>query len=430
MISMTDYWQQFKENIDNLPNTIENEEYTQQLATANEMIIIGLTIEQMSFMSISGVVAELQEKAKSYDHEVLYTQGKGYKFYLPRIDSRESLIFAIVYYQHLTNYQSVSYQGSISWFRQKVINAVNEKKITTDFQAHALLKEINQYCQSQNFTVSESLFLKANDESAKDYVLRIAKIPDMALLAHIDSQESHQSAELLSPDESIKPDESKSHEITRLKQLLQELEDTKNQLKNKAQSFAKTLETFNKAHRTQQVLSQEWQNTWFITKIFYKMLAWIYKPQIIKNLEKAQEEFTQAENELNQELASHETVGSYLAELEQKRRDTNLALAKTEEMISEKIASAQTVLAPIESVVIELESVELKQPISEVTTVTELKPVITPDCIEDDCEVDANSSSSNSDYYGFFKQHLPGRHVIQAVAVGAAAIVIQNLTYS
>ncbi|WP_241969434.1 hypothetical protein [Legionella sainthelensi] len=36
-------------------------------------------------------------------------------------------------------------------------------------------------------------------------------------------------------------------------------------------------------------------------------------------------------------------------------------------------------------------------------------------------------TSSNNEYYGFFKNNLPSRYTLQAVAVGVAAIAIQNL---
>lgn len=36
-------------------------------------------------------------------------------------------------------------------------------------------------------------------------------------------------------------------------------------------------------------------------------------------------------------------------------------------------------------------------------------------------------TSSSNDYYGFFKNNLPSRYTLQAVAVGVAAIAIQNL---
>lgn len=404
MISMTAYWQQFKETIDNLPVKPEDEEYTKQIAVANEMVTLGVTIEQMNFTTISGVVAQLQEKAKSYGNQVLYTQEKEYTFYLPKVATKDSLVFAIAYYQHLSHYQEVSYQGSIFMFRGTVISKVEEKKVTTAIQATALLEEIRQFCKSQNIICNSAAFLKQEHESAKEYIERIAKIPELVVPPVIQLQE---------PVHSVETKE--SEELKALKSSLHELEERKEQLNIKAQNFFKILQSFNSSHDRHQTANLEWQNTNYIVQLIYKILSWFYTPQIIQNMEQAEKEFLKAEHDLNQELGSHETVSSFIAELEEKRRFVVIDI----EMAEEKIAQ-QTALAVVEPPAVEPEVVELPQVKSE--NVVSEQP-----CEESDEVVE--SAASQSEYFSFFKQHLPSQQVLQAVAVGAAAIAIQHMTY-
>lgn len=103
-----------------------------------------------------------------------YNADQKYTFHLPRIATTKSLIFAILYYQHLGNYQNVSYQGSIHWFRQKVIDGVEEKKPSMSHKANAMLDAIRQYCQNQNITIDETLLLRNENESGKEYSTRIS----------------------------------------------------------------------------------------------------------------------------------------------------------------------------------------------------------------------------------------------------------------
>lgn len=133
MISITKYWETFKDCVDNLPISGENQEYSRQLATANKLIEIGVGIEQLGLTEIKQVVNQLQEKAKLFEYRVSFNAPKqNYTFYLPKITNSESLIFAIIYYQHLHNYHNVNYEGSIIWpLSNLVISGVNEKNYHT-----------------------------------------------------------------------------------------------------------------------------------------------------------------------------------------------------------------------------------------------------------------------------------------------------------
>ncbi|HFD2240037.1 TPA: hypothetical protein ACF2PS_002991, partial [Legionella pneumophila] len=99
MISITTYWQQFKDCIDQLRSSVDSKEYSNYIAIANLMIEIGLTIEQLGITQIQQVGDQLHEKAKLFGYRVPFdTPEKKYQFCLPKITNNETLIFAIVYY--------------------------------------------------------------------------------------------------------------------------------------------------------------------------------------------------------------------------------------------------------------------------------------------------------------------------------------------
>lgn len=431
MISMTTYWQQFKDCIDNLP--AGSEEYTSQMSTARKMIAIGLTIEQLGISEIQQVVNNLYEITKLFEYNVLFkTPKKEYQFYLPKIINTGSLLFAIMYYQHLSNYKDVSYQGSIYWFRQRVIDTVNNKKIATAFQAEAMLKEISHYCQSQNITINESQLLRNNDELAKDYILRISGIfSQKSPVIEIDSNQ-------LDEKDSSQPNEqdsNQSDEIARLEQLLKDLTNKQSDVKAKLDCFANKLAEFEQTQQRYTKLNKEWQNKSHIIKMFYWLISLVYEPLPIRNLNKALEQCTKAEEAINQELAPDKSVGSYGAELTQQLEEIHTEYKKTKKEMKLQIKLK-------ESKQTKEEIICQKDPIvtnTEAAIVTNTEAVIDTKTNTDTATVILDTAQEKNEhelisnfnhYYGFFKEHLPNRQMVQAVAVGAAAIVIQHLAYS
>lgn len=83
MISMTTYWQQFKECIENLQISTQDIEYSRQISTAKNLIETGLIIEKLGLLEIQQVSEQLNEKAKFFKM----------KFAIPRITTNIHFIY-------------------------------------------------------------------------------------------------------------------------------------------------------------------------------------------------------------------------------------------------------------------------------------------------------------------------------------------------
>ncbi|MBL7481286.1 hypothetical protein [Legionella bononiensis] len=378
MISMTTYWQQYKDCIDSLPaDSTGNEEYSRQIATANKLIAIGLTIEKLGITEIKQVVNSLHTIAKDFNHQVVYkAPDKEYKFSLPKITNPKSLIFAILYFQHLSNYAEVSYQGSINFFMKGfVTSAVNDKKKPTANQANAMLVEIKNYCQSQNIELDETQLLNKNKEAANDYVSRLVSTFLSVKPEQMDLKSSDEPVEAIEIQKSIEDQESSSEEradLTRaglpleevmhapettedltqiqvsseelkdepeelpriespLKELkntsedleslailrmsLEDLDKQKVQLQLKIDLFSTKRNQLEQAKQYHLKVNQEWQNTGFITKFFYWLISWAIEIPLLKNIKTAEQNVHEKEASLNQDIPSGKTSDSYLGEL-------------------------------------------------------------------------------------------------------------------
>ncbi len=406
---MTTYWQLFKDCIDNLPASPESTEYTKQLTTANTLIDIGLGIEKLGITEIKEVVNKLHEKAKLFGHHVLFNaNGKDYTFYLPKINNIESLIFAIIYYQHLKNYNNVSYQGSITWFRQIVINGVNEKKVTTKFQAMALLTEIKNYCKSQKITLDESQLLRKSNETAKDYIIRVTE------LFHItsdDAIDSNQTSESIIADETVN-----------LESSLLELKKKKNALDTKIDSFSKKLIELHQATQRYLSFNNEWRNTSRIMQLYYWVLSWFHQIPLIQNLKEANEQCVKAEQALNEEIALYESVETYHIELKRQQQETIMEHEHIQEKLSQ-IKLEQSILQYKQQLQQQQEELKGENTSAVVQTCSEDETT----SLEVNENVDTSVSVSEFSYYNFFKENLPSRQTMQAAAVAALAIVTQQL---
>ncbi|HCD9578292.1 TPA: Dot/Icm T4SS effector Lem19 [Legionella pneumophila] len=415
MISITTYWQQFKDCIDQLRSSVDNKEYSNQIATADLMIEIGLTIEQLGITQIQQVGDRLHEKAKLFGYRVPFvTPEKKYEFCLPKITNAETLIFAIVYYQHLKNYENVEYQGSINWFRSKVTHGVNEKKISTRAQSEAMLGEIRQYCQSQNIAFNESEFIKKNDESAKEYTTRLFKN------FHADKTAKSEPIGLKQLNES--KESNLSDELAKLEKSFEDSRNKRNQLIVKIDALAKKLADYHLLSQNHHKLNNEWNNKWFFTKFFDWIMSWFSNDSFIKNLKTSYEQVINAEHELKQEFHPFDTADAYRAELKKQLEETHIECDKNQKQINEYQ------LKQLEYKLEQRLEQKLQEKLQKDTAVEQKEPSVTKVLSEIKHETNGSDFSSNlNHYYGFFKEHLPNRETLGAIAVGAAAIAIQNL---
>ncbi|CEG58404.1 hypothetical protein [Legionella fallonii] len=494
MISMTAYWEQFKECIDNLRASTQDEEYTKQIKTAIELSALGATIENLGLMEIKGITGELTAKSEQFGPAVTYGADKEYTFHLPKINTRENLIFAIVYYQHLSNYQNVSYQGSINWFRQMVIDGINEKKATMELKAKILLDAIRHYCQKQNITIDEALLLKNASESGKDYVARISEmvhkpeepsnnipsvleeevgyIPPVPTLVPVASNvllAKKLATVVANPPHS---DEigllGQSEQITTLEQSLEKLKDKRNSLKNKIDALEQKSSAFELATENHRILTDKWNNQFFLVRFFYWCISFFFEVTELKNLKEAETQLTQAEQDLNQLIPHHTTV-SYNAKLQKQAKELkqeqvsllgelHLEMQKEKQKEEMRRATELSALNTPPQVEPQLNIVPLSEPphtneISDISAPTsdtsspipievarqtsdtipsiEVQPK-TSDTLSLEqtsskaSETTSSSESSHTSYYEFFKRNIPSREVLVAAGVAAAAVVVQN----
>lgn len=423
MISMTAYWQQFKECIDKLPKG--QGEYSNQLATAQHMILIGISIEQLGITEIKKVSNSLYEASKAFANKVSFkTAEKEYKFYLPKISDTESLIFSIIYYQHLYNYEQVSYEGSINWLRKFVINSVNEKKIPTRLQARAMLEEVKKYCQSHNLNINEFQLLQNKDELPAHYIARISELCRTKKDHPLENKPAAK-------------DETQLEDLKKLEHRLEELINKKKELRSKTSLFSNKVAEFHQANLKYQTLDTEWHNKWAITKFFYWLVSFIHEPLFVKNLQEAKERCTKAEQLLNQGLAQNETVESYFNAFKKELNVINEATEQTQHQIRLLIEKTHSTHTQAEQIIDKQAKKGLLDGAgkgldieNEIVKGTSTDKIADPRSDGSDSEVEQEKSESLPHNYGFFKEYLPDRQFIQAAAVGAAAIAIQHFVYS
>ncbi|HFL3869095.1 TPA: hypothetical protein ACG3KN_000685, partial [Legionella pneumophila] len=330
------------------------------------------------------------------------------------ITNAETLIFAIVYYQHLKNYENVEYQGSINWFRSKVIHGVNEKKISTRAQAEAMLGEIRQYCQSQNIDFNESEFIKKNEESAKEYTTSLFK------KFHSDKTAKSEPIGLKQLNES--KESNLSDELAKLEKSLEDSRNKRNQLIVKIDALAKKLADYHLLSQNHHKLNNEWNNKWFFTKFFDWVMSWFSNDSFIKNLKTSYEQVINAEHELKQEFHPFDTADACRAELKKQLEETHIECDNNQKQINEYQ------LKQLEHKLEQRLEQKLQEKLQKDTTVEQKEPSVTKVLSEIKHEANGSDFSSNlNHYYGFFKEHLPNRETLGAIAVGVAAIAIQNL---
>lgn len=296
MISMTAYWQLFNACILNLPQVKNNQDYTRQIHIAKNMIQIGLRIEKQGITDIKQVVNRLHAETQKFNNPVSYTNnGQHYDFNLPQINSRESLIFAIVYYQHLKNYSEVSYQGSISFlFKSLVISAVDEKKEPTRCQSLVMLEKIKAYAADNAIAIDEHQLDKATTEKAPDYILRLIK---QFIPPEVPAKIKVQVPEPLNLRDSFVDEAIRKWEKALKTWQVQHLEIQKriDEFDQKLSDYQAASQQFHRCHQTWQQLS------WF-TQCYYWIKSWFYSVELLDNIKQSARQYAQAEKVLHDDI--------------------------------------------------------------------------------------------------------------------------------
>ncbi|HEL8443744.1 TPA: Dot/Icm T4SS effector Lem19, partial [Legionella pneumophila] len=134
------------------------------------------------------------------------------------------------------------------------------------------------------------------------------------------------------------------------------------------------------------------------------------------------EQVINAEHELKQEFHPFDTADAYRAELKKQLEETHIECDKNQKQINEYQ------LKQLEHKLEQRLEQKLQEKLQQDTAVEQKEPSVTKVLSEIKHETNGSDFSSNlNHYYGFFKEHLPNRETLGAIAVGVAAIALQNL---
>ncbi len=385
MISMTTYWMEFKQSLRFLEANGDLDIRLKDIA--DKLIKIGMKIENMGLLQIKQVPDELYGVSTEFNNSVTYFHdGKDYDFNLPKITNRASLLFSILYYQHLSNYNQVEYQGSISkWMgRGFVVSSVEDKKKTTSIQAAAIFEQIRQYTHSNNIILGDIPLLRQPGELLEDYVNRLN--------------------DTLPCEPATKNSMSKLYELGdesergRLNKVKRQLECREQQTITKINDIIDKLTDYHKASSQYQQLQDHWQNQSWMTKLFYWLTSWFHTSSLSKNLISAKENVEKADEEITQILDPHSDAYCYLSTLQKKVNLIQKELENIQSQLNQTKPESLSIVTKDPS-----ESVRLS----------------TSENI--DKNVESGLSANVSEYFSIFKEQLPSAQAMQTVALGLAA---------
>ncbi|KTD74635.1 hypothetical protein [Legionella waltersii] len=400
MISLTTYWQQFKDCIDCIRVENASEHFLNQLRTANDLITAGMTIETLGITAIKGVGSQLAEIAKNFNHEVsIPAPPDVYRFYLPKIIETNGLILAITYYQHLSNYQHVQYQGSITFFRGTVEKGVEEKKIKTKFQASAMLNEIRDYCKKNSINLNESELLRKQEESAKEYMTRIIKTYSPPPETKIENK---------SPPKVVQ-----KSELQKLGECLEILKSKEMELQSKIDSLAKKLIEYRQSSHQYLELNKEWNDKSFVTKFFVWLMSWFKKDTFIHQLAEAQKKHDTATLDLNNEFMPYSSPENYQTVLKIQIRALHSEYEDTKKHM--------------EQISLEQFKNDLKQQLPPKAPDSQAIPLTHQQLTTTVCPVRKDSSYRESNSYSLFNEYAPSKETMLSVGVAIAAVAYESL---
>lgn len=301
MISLTTYWQEFRDCLDAITSDNPSEIYLQQIDVAKRLIATGLTIEKAGLTEIKAVGNVLATIAEGFNHEVFISiPPKVYSFYLPKISDLNSLILASVYFQHLNNYQRVEYQGTISFFRGTVEKGVQEKKERLKIQAAAMLNEIRNYCHKNSLNLDETGLLKQDNERPADYIARVTKS-----FSPVKKPE-----EIKAPIEHPLQTETKD-EFQQLQDCLEVLEKKETELQGKIDQLAKRLMDYRQSTQQYVELNKQWSGKSWFSKLMIWIASMFRTDTLIQQMAQAQEKHDQAARTLNNEFTPYKSADDY-----------------------------------------------------------------------------------------------------------------------
>lgn len=184
VLSLTVYYERFKHNLNTIIPFIFDAEIQAQLEIACQLIAKGQMLEQQtSPFALKKIGEEMGEVANALGKMAGVTiEGKTRQYALPEVENKEGLLFALILYQHLNDYQYVSYAGPITTYlfkdvRQLINENINAKKPWIHAQADILKKRIISFCHNQQLdaVLLMSIFKENEREKLTTEIARFFK---------------------------------------------------------------------------------------------------------------------------------------------------------------------------------------------------------------------------------------------------------------
>lgn len=460
MISMTNYWQRFQDLINCLPQVKTNAEYTRQIQIGRSLTRIGLQIETQGITEIKQVVNHLHNEAVKFNNKIEFkTEETDYEFHLPKITSRESLIFAIVYYQHLKNYRNVEYQGSIWMLRSVVVHSVEEKKKSTAHQSLALFEQIKLYCAQQGIVLADEQLDQTESENPKAYIDWLVKLYAPAPVPKkIDIIPIAPKSELIKPEEAFGLEECK-----KLEKKLAEWVHQRAELQSKMGTFEQKLNNYNTASKNYYHSRCRWEQLSWLSQCYYWIKSWFFPVDLIQALHTTAQKYVDAEKALHHEINEDElkqiTIGQnedtssprdweryhhqlqyHLKQAQQEydKIQQHLQQVKLQQQEQKNQALQQqlnNLRAEKQAIMDQYNKILAQQAVEAVSEeTTEEKQLLMEESSETiDRESLITSQSppaepeNESGCYRFFKEYLPSNTTLTHITVGLGAIAMQQL---
>ncbi len=176
MPSITEYSATTKKGLMLLKTLHPSYKQRKELLTCFKIIDKSLTLEAQStalgvkavddeITALYGDIGALVEfTAQGYQHTKVYP--------VPRVSDKFSLMFAILFYQSLSNYDQVEYQGN-AWGASLVIAKIKERQAFAVSQAQAVKEEIQRFLKEKDIALDKDLIEKPNLENSDVFIHKL-----------------------------------------------------------------------------------------------------------------------------------------------------------------------------------------------------------------------------------------------------------------
>lgn len=274
MFSLTHYWTVFEQFVDEFKSINDSNSCQKNIAAAKEMVTLGKSMEKQKEV-LDNITA-----------------------YFPKIKDRFSLLFAVIYYNHLLNYANVMYAEKV-WVGQATI----EQGIQSD----------NDDEYSSDSARESSSFLEVV------HIINQVPLQPAATIGEIEQQIANYQQ--------------------RINQLSPQVEEANNKLSN----YQEKLSDVNSKNRTYNQYDATWQGYTRFYRWVLKLVNNIYPVAIIRALNQAHESVEQAKEQAHILKPHNITEAKHLSTLKNELSQHSQALlieTQQQEKLDEQLEQA------------------------------------------------------------------------------------------